>query len=191
MCSVAVWGAGVEIPCPGTRNKHDRTESTTGQWGRAVRYGIESLYRPRLGPDFEPDPIDVCTKLSNATSRPPRKTPRDGRPQRAFISIRLSGYPGRSSPKYTTRASRRSNPTSFLVVPNTYSTPLTPSLPHESVFGIGKLRRERAIANVEPPSADGPADSPSIRNANATSGGNGGDGDDLPLSTLGRHPLGP
>ena len=39
------------------------------------------------------------------------------------------------------------------------------------------------IVKVKPP-ADNPADSPSIRNADASGGGNGGDGNDLPPSQL-------
>ena len=43
------------------------------------------------------------------------------------------------------------------------------------------------IVKVKPPSADGPADSPSVQDANATSGGDGnpgGNGDDIPPSQL-------
>ena len=58
------------------------------------------------------------------------------------------------------------------VVPGTHSIPPTFSIPDESVLEIEKPRPERAIVNTKPPlPADGPADSHSIRSANATSGG--------------------
>ena len=106
----------------------------------------------------------------------------------SIASTRLSRYPGRSNPKYVKRASSSSPPspddqpsTSSPVIPSTHPSP---SLPDEGVSGIEKPRRGRVIVKVKPPSADTPADSPSIQNADASSGGNGGDGNDLPPSQL-------
>ena len=101
------------------------------------------------------------------------------RSERRFTGLNILA--GRTQ-KYTKRASRRSISINRCFLPaSTYSAPLTP-LPHEGVFGIERVKRERAIAHIKPPYADGPADSPSIRNANAASGGNGGNGNDPPPS---------
>ena len=103
--------------------------------------------------------------------------------QASISSTRLSRYLGRSNPKYAKRASSSSPPspddqppTSSPVVPNN-------SLPDEGVSGIEKPRRWRVIVKVKPP-ADSPVDSPSIWIADASGGGNGGDGNDLPPSQL-------
>lgn len=111
--------------------------------------------------------------------------------QASISSTRLSRYPGRSSPKFTKRASSSSipppddHPSTSSLVPDTKPSSPSPSLPEGHVLEIEKPKRKRTVISAKPPSGDDPADSPSLQNENAASSSNGGNGDGIvPSSQL-------
>ena len=107
--------------------------------------------------------------------------------QASISSTRLSRYPGRSSPKFTKRASSSSSPPlddhssgSSSQVPETQSGSPSPSLPEGDVLEIEKPKRKRTNNSAKPPSGDDLADSPPLQTENIGSGRNGsaeGNGD--------------
>lgn len=98
--------------------------------------------------------------------------------QASISSTRLSRYPGRSSPKFSKRASSSSIPPpddhpSVSLVPDAHPSPPLPSLPEGGILEIEKPKRKRTIVSAKPP-GDDPADSPSLQNENTGNGNNGG-----------------
>lgn len=98
--------------------------------------------------------------------------------QASISSTRLSRYPGRSSPKFTKRASSSSIPPPddhpSSLVPDTQPNSPPPSPPEGGILEIEKPKRKRSIINPKPLSDNDPADSPSLQTEN--SGGSGSNG---------------